>query len=251
MSAEGVRRTVLSGPLALAPSTVALGVLGFWFGPLLARSDESARFALSLVVSVFLLPLLLTPPGARLSSQLRIDGGELVATGLEEVRARVGDIVSVTSQGSVWLGAIRLRRVSVYVSGRTAPLRCDGSRDDVDAFLRALAAAPGSPRTFHTVPADLRSLLWEVPVVAMFTLATLAAATSVNCVYPAQFCIGVAALLGWTVSARLRAWRAPFRAFRYCEGTWVSRQLPGEPAPREYRPWMDAVAVEADAGASD
>lgn len=243
MNAEAVRRTVLSGPLVLAPITVALGVLGFWFGPLLARSDESARFALSLVVSVFLLPLVLTPPGARLSSQLRIEGDELVATGLEEVRARVGDIVSVTSQGSVWLGASRLRRVSVYVCGRSAPVRCDGSHDDVDAFLRALAAAPGAPRTFHTAPADLRSLLWEVPVVAFFAAVALAGATLLHCVYLAQLCIGVAALLGWTVGARLRAWRAPFRAFRFCEGAWLSRQSPGEPAPREYRPWMDAVAL--------
>ncbi len=101
MSAAGVRRSVLSGPLALAPTTVVLGVLGFWFGPLLARSDEGARLALSLVASVFLLPLLMTPPGARLSAQLRIEGDELVATGIEEVRARVGDIVSVTSERSV------------------------------------------------------------------------------------------------------------------------------------------------------
>jgi hypothetical protein len=243
VSAAGVPRSVLAGPLALAPVTVALGVLGFWFGPLLAGSDESARFALSLVVSVFLLPLLLTPPGARLSSQLRVEGDQLVATGLDEVRARVGDIVSVTSERSVWLGASRLHRVSVYVRGRSTPVRCDGSHDDVDAFLRALAAAPGSPRTFQTVPADLRSLLWEVPAVAFLAAIALAASTLLHCVYPAQFCIGVAALLGWTVSARLRACVAPFRAFRFCEGAWLSRQSPGEPAPREYRPWMDAVAL--------
>ncbi len=251
MSAKGVRRPVLSGPLALAPTTVALGVLAFWFGPLLARSDEGARFAVSRVVSVFLLPLLMTPSGARLSSQLRIEGDELVATGLEEVRARVGDIVSVTSERSVWLGSSRLRRVSVYVRGRSAPVRCDGSQADVDAFLRALAAAPGSPRTFHTAPADLRSLLWEVPLVAFFAAVALAGAALLHCAHPAQLCIGVAALLGWTVSARLRAWRAPFRAFRFCEGAWLSRQLPGEPAPREYRPWMDAVAIEDAVGAPD
>ncbi len=82
---------------------------------------------------------------------------------------------------------------------------------------------------------------------AIFAVVALACATLLHCVYPAQFCLGVVALLGWTLSARLGAWRSPFRAFRFCEGVWLSRQSPGEPAPRKYRPWMDAVAGVAAA----